>query len=100
MTYPPLRGSYIKFSNTDLLLYTVGYVPYLRTYPGPRVPQPIEILEHYGDSAWNIVLEEILALTKLNWNTANFAYSMPITIAFSQLTFRLIGPKRQSNIAK
>ncbi len=82
--YPPLRGTYVKFSNTDLLFYTVGYIPYLRTYPGPRVPQPIEILEHHGDSAWNIVLEEILALTKLNWNTANFAYSMPITIAFSQ----------------
>jgi hypothetical protein len=82
--YPPLRGTYVKFSNTDLLFYTIGYIPYLRTYPGPRVPQPIEILEHHGDSAWNIVLEEILALTKLNWNTANFAYSRPITIAFSQ----------------
>jgi hypothetical protein len=82
--YPPLRGTYIKFSSNDLLLYTVGYIPFLRTYPGPRVPQPIEILEHHGDSPWNIVLEEILALTKLNWNTADFANSVPITIAFSQ----------------
>jgi hypothetical protein len=74
--YPPFRGTYIKFSNTDLLFYTVGYIPFLRTYPGPRVPQPIEILEHHGDSPWNIVLEEILALTKLNWNTANLDYSI------------------------
>ncbi len=82
--YPPLRGAYAKFSATDLLLYTVGYIPFLRTYPGARVPQPLEILEHFGDSPWNIVLEEILALTKLNWNTADFACSLPLTIAFSR----------------
>ncbi len=81
--YPPVRGTYIKFSDTDLLLYTAGYVPFLRTYPGARVPQPIEIMEHYGDSPWSVVLREILALTKMNWNTADFACSKPITIAFS-----------------
>lgn len=82
--YPPLRGTYVKLSDTDMLLYTVGYVPYLRTYPGARVPHPLEIIEHHGDSPWNVVLEEILALTKMNWNTAAFACSEPITIAFSR----------------
>lgn len=82
--YPPLRGTYVKFSETDLLLYTVGYVPFLRTYPGARVPQPLEVLEHFGDSPWDIVLKEILALTKMNWNTADFACWDPITTAFSR----------------
>jgi argonaute-like protein implicated in RNA metabolism and viral defense len=82
--YPPLRGTYIKFSNTDLLLYTSGYVPFLRTYPGARVPQPLEILELHGDSPWDVVLKETLALTKMNWNTADFACRDPITIAFSK----------------
>lgn len=82
--YPPLRGTYVKFDDNDLLLYTSGYVPYLRTYPGPRAPQPIEILERYGDSPWDLVLREIQALTKMNWNTANFASAEPITIAFSR----------------
>lgn len=82
--YPPLRGTYIKLSDTDLLLYTVGYIPYLRTYPGARVPHPLEVIERHGDSPWNLVLEEILALTKMNWNTAAFACSEPITIAFSR----------------
>lgn len=82
--YPPLRGTYIKFSDSNFLLYTTGFVPYLRTYPGARAPQPIEILEHHGDSPWNVVLQEILALTKLNWNTADFGGSQPITLAFSQ----------------
>jgi hypothetical protein len=82
--YPALRGTYVKFGATDLLLYTVGYVPFLRTYPGARVPQPIEVVEHHGDSPWDVVLREILGLTKLNWNTADFACSAPVTIAFSR----------------
>ena len=82
--YPPLRGTYVKFSDSDLLLYTSGYIPFLRTYPGPRVPRPVEVLEHLGDSPWDLVLREILALTKMNWNTADFACSDPITIAFSR----------------
>jgi argonaute-like protein implicated in RNA metabolism and viral defense len=82
--YPPLRCSYIRFSDIELLLYTAGYVPFLQTYPGARAPQPLEVLEHHGDSPWNVVLQEILLLTKMNWNTADFACSEPITIAFSQ----------------
>jgi hypothetical protein len=82
--YPPLRGTYIKFSDTEFALYTSGYVPYLKTYPGPRVPRPLDIVEHYGDSPWDLMLREVLALTKMNWNTADFSCSMPITLAFSQ----------------
>jgi hypothetical protein len=82
--YPPLRGTFIKFNDTDLLLYTVGYIPFLRTYPGARVPQPLEILEHHGDSPWDVVLQDVLAMTKMNWKTADFACSEPVTIAFSQ----------------
>ncbi|QDV90773.1 hypothetical protein RAS2_18560 [Phycisphaerae bacterium RAS2] len=82
--YPPLRGTYIKFTETDLALYTVGYIPFLGTYPGARVPRPLEILEHHGDSGWDTTLREILALTKMNWNTADFACSEPITVAFAR----------------
>lgn len=82
--YPPLRGTYVKFSDEELLLYTSGYVPFLRTYAGARVPQPLEVLEHFGDSPWDIVLREVLALTKMNWNTADFSGSDPITMAFSR----------------
>jgi hypothetical protein len=82
--YPPVRGTFIKFTDTEFALYTSGYIPFLRTYPGPRVPRPLEIIEHYGDSPWSLVLREILALTKMNWNTADFACSEPITLAFAQ----------------
>jgi hypothetical protein len=64
--------------------------PDLRTYPGARVPRPLEILEHHGDSPWSVVLEEVLALTKLNWNTAAFACSDPITTAFARRVGQIV----------
>jgi hypothetical protein len=82
--YPPLRGTWVRFDDQDYLLYTQGYVPYLRTYPGMRSPQPQEIVEHHGTSPMDMVLREILALTKLNWNSADFSVSEPITLAFSR----------------
>ena len=88
--YPPLRGTYIKFNEDNLLLYTTGYVPFLRTYKGSHIPQPLEILEHYGDSPWEAVLRETLALTKMNWNTTYFTCVKPITLNFSQRIGRIL----------
>lgn len=82
--YPPLRGTYVKFDDSNQLLYTVGYAPALRSYNGPRAPQPIEVVEHFGDTPWLDILKEVLSLTKLNWNTAAFNVSEPITLAFSR----------------
>ena len=82
--YPPLRGTVIKTSDNSFLLYTRGYIPYLRTYPGAHVPLPLDITELYGDSDPQTVLSEILALSKMNWNSAEFSLAQPITILFSK----------------
>ena len=81
---PPLRGTLIRLAPRNYLLYTAGYVPHLRVYPGPRAPHPLEVLEHHGDSSPEKVCSEILALTKVNWNACAFASRDPITIAFSR----------------
>lgn len=82
-TYPVLRGTVISLSPTQHLLYTSGYVPRLRTYPGARVPEPL-LLTHDGDSEFEHVCNEILGLTKLDWNSTTFYTSTPITISFAQ----------------
>lgn len=81
---PPVRGTVVQLGRRDYLLYTHGYLPSLRMYPGMRVPSPLEVVEHHGDSSAEKVCSEILALTKLNWNTCAFASSEPITIAFAK----------------
>lgn len=82
--YPPLRGTVIKTGDNSFLLYTRGYIPYLRTYPGAHVPLPLDIIELHGDSDPQTVLSEILALSKMNWNSAEFSLAQPITILFSK----------------
>jgi len=80
--YPPLRGTAVKLAKGNYLLYTRGFVPYLQTYPGARAPWPLDIA-HEGDSPSDTVLAEVLALSKMNWNSAEFSLADPITLLFS-----------------
>jgi len=81
--YPVLRGT--SFSVGDLhMLYTTGFIPSMRAYPHGHVPAPLQIADHIGDSSIDTILEEILALTKLNWNSAAFGELLPITLKFSR----------------
>ena len=81
-SYPVLRGTLISLNQTDHILYTSGYTPRLRTYPGHRIPSPL-FIKHEGDSEIVEICDEILGLTKLNWNTTAFSTYLPITLAFS-----------------
>ena len=81
---PALRGTIIEFGEKKGLVYTIGYVPFLRCYPGFRIPQPLEVTENWGSLTFREVAADLLRLTKLNWNTAAFCCVDPITIAFSR----------------
>ena len=81
---PVLRGTAVFLEERRYLLFTNGYIPYLRSYPSKRIPRPLEITEHFGHSTAYVVCQELLALTKLNWNSCAFGSSKPITIRFSR----------------
>jgi hypothetical protein len=83
-TKATLRGTVVDFGEKRGLIYTAGYVPFYRCYPGLRIPQPIEITENWGSLSFQEVAEDIIRLTKLNWNTADFCCSDPITLAFAK----------------
>jgi len=82
--YPPLRGTYFCIEGRYHFLYTMGFVPYLETYPGSYVPEPWQITQHIGGSSPKDLLREVLILTKMNVNNCNFADGIPITISFSR----------------
>ena len=88
--YPPIRGTVIKVGEKNYILFTRGWIPYYKTYPGLRVPVPLEIVEHYGDSPIETICKEIFALTKLNWNSADFCISEPVTLAYSRQVGRIL----------
>jgi hypothetical protein len=78
--YPPYRGTYLEVNDTIQLLYTRGSVKYYKTYPGLYVPQPLEIRIVESDESPSVICEEILGLTKMNWNNTQFDGKYPITI--------------------
>lgn len=82
--YPPLRGTYFSVEDTYHFLCTMGFIPYLETYPRTYVPEPWQITQHIGGSAPKDILREVLTLTKMNVNNCAYADGTPITISFSK----------------
>jgi len=82
--YPVPRGAVYAFSDNDAHLYTKGFVPDLQTYPGNHIPSPFWVQKARGDSSIRTICSEILMLTKLNWNTADFCCGVPITLSFAR----------------
>jgi len=83
--YPPLRGTRFTVDDVDFL-YTTGYISELDRFFGLHVPSPLQVADHVGyDTPREALLREILILTKMNSNSANFAGLMPITLRFSRL---------------
>lgn len=78
--YPPLRGTYLTLDAKAQVLYTHGSVDFFHTYPGLYVPQPLGIRCEQIDSSAKAVANEVLALTKMNWNSTEFGGKVPITV--------------------
>lgn len=80
---PILRGlAYIRDERTAYL-WTKGYTPRLKTYPGMEVPNPLLIDVCRGNVNIETVLQDVLALTKLNYNSCIFSDGQPVTIKFA-----------------
>lgn len=90
-THPPLRGTYVKLSHQETLLFTIGYIPEFRQYPGAKNPQPILLRHEQGDSTRETICQEIMALTKLNWNSCAYAAKAPITTLFAEAVGSIMG---------
>lgn len=82
--YPPLRGTLLSLDKQRHFLYTRGYVDYYGTYPGRYIPSPIEVRLFSFDESPEKICEEILYLTKMNWNNTQFDRKFPITIDCSR----------------
>jgi hypothetical protein len=78
--YPVLRGTFVDLGGKGLL-YTNGSIPYYGTYPGMYDPRPLLIYPHAKcDSTVATLAEEVLSLTKINWNSTQMNQRLPIPI--------------------
>jgi hypothetical protein len=78
--YPPLRGTVLDLVDGEFVLYARGSVPFFETYPGMYIPRPLRATVVYSEQTVRFLSQEILALTKLNWNSTQFDGGEPVTI--------------------
>ena len=62
------------------ILYTRGSVPFYGTYPGMNIPSPLPFRLVETESSPEDLADEILALTKMNWNQTQLDARQPITL--------------------
>ncbi len=93
--YPPLRGTFFDLEGESFGLYTRGSVDFFSTYPGMYVPRPLGFRCDQIAATPPYLAQEILALTKMNWNSAQFDGREPITLRCTRQVGRIlkyIGP--------
>lgn len=81
--YPVIRGTAMITGAKSAFLWTSGFVPRLGTYMGPDTPNPLQISIRRGEAPLRTVLGDVLALTKINFNTCLFNDREPVTIRFA-----------------
>jgi hypothetical protein len=80
---PILRGLALQLDKENAFLWTSGYVPSLLTYPGREVPSPLRVRLVFGETSLSQVLEDIMALTKVNFNACMLGDGSPVTLRFA-----------------
>jgi hypothetical protein len=81
--YPPKRGTNCRIGDVRTYLFTTGFIDEWNTYPGVHVPVPMEIGADPGTDVVRVATE-VLALGRMNWNTAFDTTGAPITIRFAR----------------
>jgi hypothetical protein len=79
----PARGTLCTVGDSEHYLFTTGFVPWWKEYPGPHIPAPLQITCDSQDDLRDRA-REVLALTKMNWNSADGIGRYPITLSFAR----------------
>ncbi len=77
---PMVRGTSLLFDNASGIVYLKGTVPYFQVYPGAYIPRAIEFIREDGETSAAELAQEIVALSKLNFNNTQFDSGDPITV--------------------
>lgn len=86
--YPVYRGSIVHLGENEVLLWTQGNAPsiaaggsYFKEKKG--IPRPLLIRRWAGHSEAQVFCQEILGLTKMNWNNDGLYDRLPTTIHYA-----------------
>ncbi|MGD1037559.1 MAG: hypothetical protein ABR878_10255 [Roseiarcus sp.] len=86
--YPVRRGTVMKLDDHSALLWVHGATtainPRLKYFQGKRrIPAPLRIKRYAGRTDLQRISEEVLGLSKMNWNTFELYTKLPATLQSS-----------------
>jgi hypothetical protein len=96
VAYPPVRGTMIG-ETSPYIMYTVGYVPCLGTYQGMGAPAPLVLDVARNDTTPRQIGNDIMSLTKMDWNSTDFCQSQPVTTSVSRKVGHILAEVRARN---
>ena len=92
------RGTALPLDSDCFLLWTHGCIQHndlsgagYNYYKGGRgVPSPLLIKRFYGKASGDVLVNEIMMLTKMNWNSGDSLYKqLPVTLDFAKVLSRM-----------
>lgn len=81
--YGVLRGTAMLIDEKEGYLCTKGFIPRLNSSNSLEMPRNLRIKVIRGETNIEVVLRDILALTKLNYNSCIYGDGIPVTLKFS-----------------
>lgn len=81
--YGVLRGTGVIVNDDEAYLFARGYVPSMTTSTSLETPNPLHVKISKGKADIKIVLQDIMALTKVNYNSCLYGDGKPVTLSFS-----------------
>jgi hypothetical protein len=99
--FPVRRGTVVPLDRYSFLLWTQGDVPEIvgggrHYYQEKRgIPSPLLIRRFRGTAPLELVAEECLRLTKMNWNNHQLYSRLPVTISFANELSQIAKQVRQ-----
>jgi hypothetical protein len=92
--YPVRRGTAMKLDDFTALLWVHGATTALHSsykyFQGKRrIPAPLTVRRHAGRTDLQQLAEEILGLSKMNWNTFDLYTKLPATVHSSNEIARI-----------
>lgn len=87
---PPLRGTMMELGDDEAVLYTKGSIDFYSTYPGMYVPTPISIRALSPTKSIRALADEVMALSKMNWNQTRLDGRLPVTLRTAEQVKRVL----------
>lgn len=98
--YPVLRGIGFLKNDKSAYLWTKGFIPRIQSVLGLETPNPLSVQVVRGNAHIKDVCQDIMALTKLNYNSCIFCDGNPVTLKFADTIGEILtaGPNENLEI--